>query len=386
MSAPEPVWDLAVVGAGPAGASAALAALQAAPYARVLLVDRADFPRDKPCGDGLPPHALDVLAALGVTDVTAGYRPVSRLRLGYADGPVAERATSRPLYVVPRSVLDARLVAAAVARGAVLRRHRVRRVDVGPAAVVLDGQIAARVVVAADGAESVVRRRIGVPATPQRHVAVAIRGYAPVQPALAARQVLAFAERGWPAYAWSFPIGDGRANVGYGELVTSAALSQGRLLERLDALLPGAATNVQEVRAHRLPLSSGRPRQPDGRVLLAGDALSLINPMSGEGIFYAVLSGQLAGRVAVAAAGEGAGRAYRAELRRALGAHLWHTSLAAAVARRASVVRTCVRGAAGDQMVFDDLVELGLGAGRITPRLVRALLARPASMHACPSR
>ena len=64
-------WDVVVVGAGPAGAAAALAARRAAPAARVLLLDRADFPRDKACGDGIAPEALDVLAELGVA------RPIS---------------------------------------------------------------------------------------------------------------------------------------------------------------------------------------------------------------------------------------------------------------------------------------------------------------------
>src|SRR5205823_1088681 len=109
-------------------------------------------------------------------------------------------------------------------------------------------------------------------------------------------QVIATTPQRWPAYAWSFPLGDGRANVGYGELVSAGTTRQG-LVEGLHRLLPGVAPLA--LRAHRLPLSTERPRQPDGRVLLAGDAASLINPLTGEGIFYAVLSGALAGRAAL---------------------------------------------------------------------------------------
>ena len=79
------MWDVVVVGAGPAGAAAALGALAAQPDARVLLLDRAAFPRDKSCGDGVAPHALDVLAELGVHDLVTDHRPVQRLRLGFAD-------------------------------------------------------------------------------------------------------------------------------------------------------------------------------------------------------------------------------------------------------------------------------------------------------------
>lgn len=373
------MWDLAVVGAGPAGSAAALAALSTRPDARVLLLDRADFPRDKSCGDGIAPHALDVLAAVGCHGAVDGYAPVSRLRLGFADGTPVAGSMRRAAYVVPRAVLDARLVDAAVARGAVLRRHRVREVDVLADRVVLDGEVAARAVVAADGASSVVRGQVGVPAPPDGHVAVAIRGYAPVTPGLEHEQVITFAPTGWPAYAWSFPVGDGRANVGYGEVLRpDRQLTRAHLLERLDALLPGAGADAVGWRAHHLPLSSGRPRQPDGRVLLAGDALSLVNPLTGEGIYYAVLSGALAGRAALGR-GDG-GRAYRLALRRELGRHLRHTTVAAALARRRWVVDAGVAAARADAGVFDDLVEIGLGRGllgrRVLTGLARATLSR----------
>jgi geranylgeranyl reductase family protein len=366
------MWDVAVVGAGPAGATAALAALDACPGLSVLLLDRDEFPRDKPCGDGIAPHALDVLAGLGVQPVD-GHRPVHRLRLGFPDGPVVSGRMRRPAYVVPRAVLDARLVQAAVDRGAHFRRQVVRTLERRDDHVLVDG-VAARVVIGADGANGVVRRLVGLPAARGRTVAVAIRGYAPVHGEGADEQVITFSGRNWPAYAWSFPLGDGRANVGYGEvLVPGRALRRRELLDRLDDLLPGASVDATGWRAHHLPLSSGRPAQPDGRVLLAGDALSLINPLTGEGIYYAVLSGALAGRAAVSAGDPG--RGYRLALRRELGRHLRHTTAAARVGRDYRVVRAGVTAAARRPEVFDDLVELGLGRGLLTPRLLTGLAA-----------
>jgi len=360
-------WDVVVVGGGPAGAAAALAARRHG--ASVLVLDRADFPRDKVCGDGVAPEALDVLAALGadVAAVTAGFPAVPRLRLTSPGGRTVERAMHRPAVVVPRAVLDGRVLDAALAAGAAFRRHTVRRVTPGPHGVDVDGVLTAGVLVAADGAESVVRRALGIgPNRPDR-LAIAIRGYA--RAGDLGVQVITTTEQRWPAYAWSFPIGDGRANVGYGELVSSRA-TRAELLAGLHRLLPGV--EPEQLRAHRLPLSTGRPRQPDGRVLLAGDAASLINPMTGEGIFYAVLSGALAG--AAAAHGAAAGGVLRRALAARLGTHLQHSSVASRLSSRPWLMDAAFAAAAADQRVFDEVVALGLADGRLSARTLGSAL------------
>jgi geranylgeranyl reductase family protein len=366
-------WDVVVVGGGPAGAATAAAARRADPAARVLVLDRADFPRDKVCGDGVAPEALDVLAGLGFDPgaLTEDYAGVSLLRLRSPGGTTVERTMHRPARVVPRAVLDDRLLTAALASGAEFRRHVVRRLEVHPTHVEVDGVLAAGVVVGSDGAESIVRRALGITPNPPHRLAIALRGYAPVPAGLERVQLIATTEQRWPAYAWSFPLGDGRANVGYGELVSGGVNREG-LLAGLERLLPGIA--AEELKAHRLPLSTGRPRQSDGRVLLAGDAASLINPLTGEGIFYAVLSGALAGAAAVR--GGAAGAAYREALRRRLGRHLLHSSTASWASRWPRVMDAVFRAAADDQRVFDDVVDLGLADGRLTARTLTAATRR----------
>jgi flavin-dependent dehydrogenase len=101
--------------------------------------------------------------------------------------------------------------------------------------------------------------------------------------------------------------------------------------------------------------------------VLAGDALSLINPFTGEGIFYALLSGALAGTAAAGSPGRAADR-YAAALRARLGTHLRHSSVAAWLARRRRVVDAAVRAARRDDRVYATVVELGLGDGRLDAR------------------
>ena len=371
-------WDLVVVGAGPAGASTALGALTEDPSLRVLLLDRSDFPRDKSCGDGIAPHVLDALAEVGAAEVVAGWAPLRDLELAHGDVVVAG-PMRREVHVVPRQVFDARLVERAVAAGAVLRRHRVTSVEVDSTGPVVSGEVRGAVVVGADGAHSLVRQALlGTRREPR---AIAIRGYAPVTDAIRGRQVIRYGDRRQPSYAWAFDRGDGLANVGYGELLpgeaSGAPPSRRLLLEQLEELVPGAASTGTDWRGHHLPLSGWRWDQPDGPVLLVGDAAGLVNPMTGEGIYYAVATGIAAGRTAARAVAlgrpEAAGARHRTVVRTLLGSHLRHTWVASRLSRSPRVVDAGIRAAGHDRHVFDTLVEIGLGDGRIDTRLAAGL-------------
>lgn len=364
-----------VVGGGPAGASAALAARRAAPAARVLLLDKARFPRDKACGDGIAPHALDELAALGVPDAAHGYAPICTLRLRTPAGAQVTATPRRDNHVIPRQVFDARLVEAATRAGVEVRVGRLRALRQTASWVELnDGALRARAVVAADGANSTARRLLGLAGNPPGDLAVAVRGYAAAPPG-PPEQVIAFVAQSWPAYVWSFAIGDGTANIGYGLLRRELRGGRAQLHDRLAALLPDQPADPATLRAHHLPFSSARPSPGHGRVLLAGDAASLINPLTGEGIYYAVASGRRAGEAAVTDPAR-----YAPALRALLGAHLRQTTLLSRAIRHPPLVDAAVRAAARHRGVFDDLVEIGLGAGRLRPssaaRVAAAYLRR----------
>ena len=372
-----PRWDLVVVGAGPAGAATALGALAVDPSLRVLLLDRDDFPRDKACGDGIAPHVADVLATVGAADATAGWTPLTRLELRHERHGVEGRLR-RPVWVIPRAVFDARLVSHATAAGAVLQRHRVRSVQVGGDAVTVD-DVAARVVVGADGASSLVRAAVHSRADGRR--ALALRGYAPTPPSRRGVQSIVYGSRRHPSYAWAFDRGDGLSNIGYGEFAPDRDDHPTRalMLEELERLIPGSAADGTDWKAHHLPLSGWSLEASHARVLLVGDAAQLVNPMTGEGIFYAVATGVAAGRAAATALAAGqpasAGPRYDRAARRLLRAHLRHTWAAARLSSSPRVIDAGIHAAGRDPRAFDALVELGLGDGRITPRLALRLAA-----------
>jgi geranylgeranyl reductase family protein len=378
----EAPYDVIVVGAGPAGSAAALGALRRSPHARVALLDAHSFPRDKSCGDGIAPDCFDELRNLGVSGVEHGYAPVDRLRFRTPSGRDVLALPPRANRVIPRTVFDARLVEAAVGAGATLLQGRVRGLAAGRENVTLDlGRSAgvtplqAKVVIGTDGANSTVRRALGLPGNPPSATAVAMRAYAPA-PAGIPEQLIHTIGDGWPAYAWSFPIGDGRANIGFGMLKENLE-GRGRngLTEPLARLLPHQPPEPGSDRAAHLPLSTWRPRQPDGRVLLAGDAASLINPLTGEGIFYAILSGRLAGECAVGG-GEDVGAQHRSVLRRELGRHLATTTMLARLSRNPENFDSAIALAGRDPAALDALVDIGLGRGLLPVALAGRLLLR----------
>ena len=140
-------------------------------------------------------------------DVLAGYPAIARVAVETPRGARAAGDAPRPGHVVPRKVFDARLHAAARERGVTVETRRVRRIEQRPDRVVVDGELSASWLIAADGANSTVRRLVGAGEQPRHRTGLAIRGYAAAadHDALTLRFV---ADR-WPAYAWAFPVGDG---------------------------------------------------------------------------------------------------------------------------------------------------------------------------------
>jgi geranylgeranyl reductase family protein len=351
-------YDVVVVGAGPGGAATATHLARGG--ARVLLLDRSSFPRDKACGGGLTPRGV---AAIDRLKIDLGERDALRVggleMVGYgrsltAPFPATSTWPSHGL-VTRRSVIDNKIVEAAVDAGAELRTGvRV----VGP--LFTDGvcrgvraksggsteDIEAVWTIAADGATSATARAAGLaPNTTGPSGGgfwyAALRGYfGPVEPRLGAdgQPLLEFyplrtARGRWlPAYAWVFPLPDGTANVGV-DLPHTPSLdacpdlrpAYDDFVERMRRERPGFENAVQEAppQGALLPEAMAGFRAATSGMLAVGDAAGLITPYSGEGILYALESAELAaGAILQARSSAEAARGYAKAIRDGYGFQL----------------------------------------------------------------
>ncbi len=301
-SAPAPgaveQWDVVVVGAGPAGATAARVAAERG--ARVLLLDAAGFPRYKTCGGGLLGTSLALLPPVALAAVE---RRVATASFSLHGGPERRVRAAQPfLALARREVLDQALVDAARAAGAEFRdRTRVTRVDGDGSDVLLTAgarSVRAAVVVGADGSAGVVGRHVGVRiARTDLGLEVELAG---VGEHWADRVHLDWG-RGPGTYGWVFPKGD-RLTVGVIQRRGEGEATRAYLARLLDDL--GLADRERLHESGHLT----RWREPGspvrrGPVLVAGDAAGLLEPWTREGISFALRSGAAAGAAAADAVG-----------------------------------------------------------------------------------
>jgi geranylgeranyl reductase family protein len=282
-------FDVAVVGAGPAGSTTAYRLARA--HARVLLIDKVPFPRDKPCGGGLTMRAVRQFPYSVEPVVEDRIRRV-RCRLKY--GRVMERSSEHVLCLMTqRRRLDAFLVEQAVAAGAEFR-DGVRAEVVSDRSVRLDGrEVRVDALVGADGANGVTAKALGLEGGVVN--GVALEGNLPYErlPDDKWRGLLVLELATLPGgYGWIFPKGD-HVNVGVGGWGSEGP----RLRKHLATLCERYGISVDElsgVRGHRLPMRRPEKRLARGRALLVGDAAGVLDPVSGDGIYEALVSGRLA--------------------------------------------------------------------------------------------
>ncbi|GAA2720564.1 geranylgeranyl reductase family protein [Actinocorallia aurantiaca] len=316
--------DVIVVGAGPAGSTTAYYLAQAG--MRVLLLEKATFPRDKICGDGLTPRAVRQLIAMGVDINAPGWIRNKGLRI-YGGGvrlelPWPELATFPDFGLVrPRMDLDQLLAEHAVRAGAVLMQGTTvtepiidERTDRVTGVRTKDGrEFHAPLVVAADGNSARLALAMGIRKREDRPMGVAVRCYYETprheDDYLESWLELWDGEKLLPGYGWVFGCGNGTSNVGLGLLNTSKSFQNTDYREMLRRWTAGMPKEWQfdeqhatgPIRGAALPMGFNRQPHYSRGLLLVGDAGGMVNPFNGEGIDYAMESGHLAADIIVQA-------------------------------------------------------------------------------------
>lgn len=303
--------DIAIIGAGPAGSAAAITAAHEG--LRVALIDKAQFPRNKTCGDALTPRALGQLAHLDV-DITT----LDSHWLLPGDQSMVVRAPNgravvlslpvtgewpRHIALVPRRDLDAHLVEQAIAAGARYEQAAITELVQNANGVTLhssDGVVAtARFAVLATGAAVPLLKQSGfLSNTPP--TALAARAYVEGITNLHTQQIELRFDVPLPGYGWVFPTSSTTANIGLGIFPKRLpfAKSPQHPKQAFDRFLNGlhldGTLSVSPVQGYPIRMDFPSTPAARGRLLVAGEAAGLVNPLTGDGIDFALESGRIA--------------------------------------------------------------------------------------------
>jgi geranylgeranyl reductase family protein len=396
--------EVLVVGAGPAGASAAY--WLASSGVEVLVVEKKHFPREKTCGDGLTPRSVHQLEQMGLADELAPYHHYRGLRTNAYGRTIVMDWPERPDMgsygcVITRADLDALVAARAEKAGAVLWQgaeavaplSAISSPEAEPIALPSDAplrpaggaivsdtarssttEVHARYVIVADGSLSRFGRSLGTGRNRDWPQGMALRGYYR-SPRDAEAYIDSFLDiRGSdgkvvPGYGWIFPLGDGRVNVGVGLLSTQGRwkhVNTTKLMDAFVAQVPASwcldpKTACGTPTGGRLPmgLAVGPRVGPD--CIVVGDAAGVINPFNGEGIAYAYETGRLAASTVSAALQMGDPRlleSYERSLQDLYGLYYRVARAFIGVLSRPGLMRTCVNTGMYSRPVMEWLLRI----------------------------
>ena len=373
-------YDVVIVGAGPSGSNAAISYKNLNPDLKVAIFDKAHFPRDKSCGDAIGPGVISALKRFGPKNIGIH---------NYI--PEVKNKEDSIVYVIPRYDLDNRIFDLAKKCGAVSYEGfryinfekkedslKVKFEDENKQEFIIETNL----LIGADGANSRVRKSLNIKQNSDWHKAIAIRAYidSPNYVDVFKERTLMFeinvsAIKG---YAWAFPSKGNLVNIGIGvplSLFKKEKMNINNLLDEFINTLSKRGVKVENLRMEKsflLPFASSRPKLAHDRVALIGDAGSMINPMSGEGIFYGMEAGYLLAKDTFELLDNNIDKLnfgiknYENRFNKRFGKHFLSCSLARLVFQSPFMTKRLLAIASADQHTIDFVVELLFDEANLT--------------------
>lgn len=320
-------FDVIIVGGGPSGSSCA--AFLSKAKKNVLLLDRAKFPRDKTCGDGISGRSVGILKELNLLDEMKKFEHLDMFGVTFSSPngkivPVSSKGkgpdpNASPGFVCRREVFDnvlfqnAKKLTTKTIEGFFVQDLIFDGSKVVGVKGTFEGkpmEFRAKIVVGADGASGITARRLNSFNDDESHQCAGIRAYYENVGGMGDKIELHFVHEALPGYFWIFPLPDGRANVGIGMVVTEMKKKKINLAKVMEEIITknpifkvrfANAKRTTDIKSWLLPMASKRMKLAGEGYLLVGDAASLIDPFTGEGIGNALTSGKFASDVIIEA-------------------------------------------------------------------------------------
>ena len=391
-------FDVVIIGAGPSGSNAAISYKKLNPDLKIALVDKAIFPRDKSCGDAFGPGVISALKRFGNEHIledepevvsTTLFGPKNIGIQNYI--PEVKNKEDSIVYVIPRLDLDNRILNLAKEEEVeTFEGYRFSKFFNNEESVSVEIEneakekyiLEAKLLVGADGANSRVRKSLNLKQNSDWNKAIAIRAYidSPNYLEIFKERTLMFeinvsAIKG---YAWAFPSKGDLLNIGIGvplSVFKKEKMDIKNLLDEFVKTLEGRGVIVENLRMEKsfmLPFASSRPKLGHNRVALIGDAGSMINPMSGEGIFYGMEAGFLLANETHQLINEGGSvlnkgiTKYEKVFNKRFGKHFLSCSFARLVFQSPFMTKRLLNIASLDQHTIDFVVELLFDEANLT--------------------